>query len=368
MVTGQKKERWPGGYVRMGKGGKRTFIIDKWIRGQHFHLSTRCSQLRAALKQLERFEADPYGFNPLGDSAEVVRITTELVHEFAVWMRDEKRNTREWIEGVVRFLGDWAEDLARYDLRNVSVQRVLYPALDKRKTSRRHRIESLKSFCSWLRRHKGLLNAANDSTINMPIPKAAPANQRKSKAVPAEHIAAVMPLLPEVTRDVMLMQLATAFHVSEVRRFALSGELIYRTHGMLASVTVKHKSGEIVTQPIIHPEHLSAVERIKKRGRIPDNDVLSRHMRKAIDQLRRDEELAGAPEEKRTPHFRLGQMRHTALTFAHQSGIPLEQVAAFAHHRSIATTRAFYVEMAKPNISVPVLRLVPADESKKGSA
>lgn len=367
-MAGQKKRRWLGGYVRVGATGKETFIIDRWIRGQHFHLSTRCSTEKAALKQLERFEADPYGFTPLGESAEVVRITPDLVRDFCLWMRDEKRNSAEWIDDVKRLLGDWSEDLARHDLRNVSIQKVLYPVLDRRKTSRRHRIEALKSFCSWLRRHKGLLNAANDSTIDLPIPKATPANQRKKKAVPAEHIWAVLPLLPDITRDVLLMQLATAFHVSEVRRFAETGDLVYRTAGMLASVTVKHKSGELVTQPIIAPEHLAAVERIKRRGSIPGNDVLARHMRAAINQIRRDQELAGVPEAQRMPHFRLGQMRHTALTFAHQAGVPLEQVAAFAHHRSIATTRAFYVEMAKPSISVPVLRLVPTDEEKKGSA
>lgn len=368
-MTGQKKERWLGGYVRVGKGGKRTFIIDKWIRGQHFHLSTRCNTERAALKQFERFEADPYGFSPLGEGADAVRITPELVNEFGLWMRDVKRDTREWIGDVMRFLGDWSEDLARHDIRNLNLQRAVYPALDKRKTSRRHRVESLKSFCTWLRRVKGLLNAANDTTQSLPIPKALPANQRKKKAVSEAHIRAVLPLLPEATRDVLLMQLATAFHISEVRRFAATGDLIYyRTGSLLASVTVKHKSGELVTQPIIHAEHLAAVERIKKRGGIPIPETLCNHMRHAINQLRRDEELRGVPEQDRTPHFRLGQMRHTALSFAANAGVPLEQVAAFAHHRSIATTRAFYVEMAKPGISVPVLRLVADEKPKKDSA
>ncbi|QDE68580.1 hypothetical protein BHS09_17190 [Myxococcus xanthus] len=55
------KQRWPGGYFHKQQDGQPLFIIDRRVRGQRFHVSTRCHNLRLAMKQLERFEADPLG-------------------------------------------------------------------------------------------------------------------------------------------------------------------------------------------------------------------------------------------------------------------------------------------------------------------
>lgn len=365
-MAGQKKRRWLGGYVRVGKNGKETFIIDKWIRREHFHLSTRCNTERAALKQYERFEADPYGFSPLGDDSERLFITDKLVADFAAFMRDVKKNSRPWIKDTLRYLSHWSDDLAGRDLRALNVQRDLLPVLDKRKTSRRHRIEAIKSFCSWLRTVKGLLHAANDATMNLRVPKTTAEKTRRRKVVAEEHIRRVMPLLPDEARDVMVMQLATAFHVAEVRRFAEIGDIVYYAGGpILAAVTVKHKSGELVTQPIVDRDHLAAIERIKARGRIPINWTLAENMKTACNQVRREEELRGVPEDQRMPQWRLGQMRHTVLTMAVMGGATAEQAAAFAHHRSSETTKRFYIDLAVPTLTVPVLRLVQAQKEEK---
>jgi hypothetical protein len=364
VVQGKKREPWLGGYVRTGKGGRRTFIIDKWIRGHHFHLSTRCNTERAALRQYERFEADPWGFTPLGEHSDAVFITPELVTEFGLWMRDVKRNSREWILGVLNFLGDWGLALRGKDLRRLNVQRDLKPPLNKWK-SQRQRVEAIKSFCTWLRTEKGILNKANDATQDFRIPPATAEKTRRRKVVAEENLQRVMALLSDVTRDVMTLQLGTAWHISEVRRFAQHGEIL-SAPGLLAVLVTKHKSGELTRTPITEPEHLAAAKRIRERKHIPINTTLARNLRVACDSIRREQELAGVPEKDRMPHFRLGQMRHTVLTIAVARGATPEQAAQFAHHRSSATTKRFYIDLAVPVVTVPVLRLVKKPEEGTG--
>lgn len=364
-MAGQKKRRWMGGYVRIGKNGRPTFVIDRWIRGVHFHLSTRCSQEKAALAQLARFEADPYNFSPLSESADAVRITEDLLTEFGTFMRDEKKDSREWIRSVLNYLAQWGEVLAHKDLRALNVQRDLLPPLAKWKTSRRHRVEAIKSFCTWLRRHKGLLHAGNDATQNLPIPKTVAEKLSRPKVVSEEHVRRVLPLLPDETRDVAILQLGTAWHLSEVRRFAADGEITPRVGGpLLAVLTVKHKNGELVSQPVVAQEHLDAARRIKARGRIPIPWTLAKNMREACDQIRREQAIADVPEKDWMPHWRLGQLRHTVLTWAYARGASAEDLAKFAHHATPVTTRKFYLDLGVPSVSIPVLRLLPPDDDK----
>ncbi|WP_140875109.1 hypothetical protein [Myxococcus xanthus] len=64
------KQRWPGGYVHKQQDGQPLFIIERRVRGQRFHVSTRYHNLRLAMKQLDRFEADPLGNAPEGEATE----------------------------------------------------------------------------------------------------------------------------------------------------------------------------------------------------------------------------------------------------------------------------------------------------------
>jgi hypothetical protein len=266
-VTGKVKlRRWAYGYIRPNAKGQGVYVIDKRIGGIHFHISTRRTSEHAAIREYERFEFDPHGYHPGGQGADAVHITAELTEEFALWMRDAKRDSREWIRSVVRFLGDWAEALGRKDLRSLNVQRDLKPPLKKWK-SQRQRVEAIKSFCTWLRTEKGLLSKGNDATQDLRIPPATAEKLRRRKVVAEEDIRRVLPLLPDETRDVLILQLGTAWHISEVRRFAANGEILPLVGGkLLAALTVKHKSGEIVSQAVVTPEHLEAARRIRTRG------------------------------------------------------------------------------------------------------
>lgn len=356
------RKPWPlGGYIRTGKNGRPTYVIDRWIGGVHFHVSTRCHTERAALKQLERFEANPQGYSPLDADEAPLTITSALLEDYRRFMREKKRNTVDWTGNVIRFLGDWAEDLAGKDLRRLSLARDVEPRLDERKTSRRHRIEALKGFCSWLRL-KEILTTADDATMALRVPQAEPAKNKRRRAVSLDLAELVLPKLPAVTADVLQLQSGTAWHISEVRRFASDGEIVRPISGApLAVLVTRHKSGDLTRTPVDDPEHLAAAERLRARGHIPIRETLVRHMKAACDAVREEQRKAGVPEEKLMPHWRLGVMRHSVLTHAVQQGATIEQASEFAHHRSKVTTARHYIDLAVPTVAVPVRSL------KKGS-
>ena len=75
----------------------------------------------------------------LAEFNENVAIFDTLEEEFRAFMLVERRNTIQWTRMVINFLADWSEDLGGKDLRKLSIPRDLLPALDRRRTSRRHR-------------------------------------------------------------------------------------------------------------------------------------------------------------------------------------------------------------------------------------
>lgn len=354
-----RRDPWPmGGYIRVGKK-RKTYVIDRWVGGVHFHVSTRCSTERAALKQLEAFEANPHGYSPLNAEPHGLEITTELVEGYRRYMKDVRKNSHEWCNACVNLLGDWADDLNGADLRTLNVQRDLKPVLAKRGKRIAHRIECLKAFMSWLRTEKGLLTKAQDATLDLPVPHAPPAKYKRRRAVAQEHVLAVLPRLDLATREVLTLLIGTAWHISEVRRFAKEGEIIRPVNGRpLAVLVTKHKSGDHTRTPIIAPEHLEAAERIRARGKVASAVYLARVMRNACAAIREEQARRDVPEENRTPSFRLGVMRHSVLTWAVEMGATPEQASQFAGHRSLATTRKYYLDVAVPTVNVPVLRLL----------
>jgi integrase len=341
----KKLRPWVGGYVSAGKRGP-VFVIERRIAGVYFHVSTRCRTERGAMKALERFEANPEGYRPEGEpEREPLLLTPELVADYRAWMLDTKHNTEAWVNDVTRYLGDWADDLGEDDIRDTSIAQ-LKAMLDARKTSRRHRIEAVKAFCSWLRKERGLLRHAEDPTLDLPVPPSVAERLRRRKVVEPARVLAVLPWLPDASRDVLSLLSGTGGHISEVRRFAAEGELVRPASGEpLAVLVVRHKSGELTRTPIQHREHLEAAERIRARGHIPSNWTLNEHLRRACA-------AAGVPV------FPMGVMRHTVATLAVEQGATPAQVSEFLGHRSQATSKKFYIDVATPTVSIPVLRLV----------
>lgn len=339
---GVSKQRWPGGYVHPQKDGQPLFIIERRIRGQRFHVSTRCHSLRAAMKQLERFEADPLGYAPEGEAPEQgLQLTAELIVEFHGWQL-EKGNTRRHANDMGNRLADWVEDLGGKDLRQLTLRDDVKPAIERRRTNRAHRIIALKAFFAWLRKEKHLLRSAEDCTLDLPVPQAQPAKHRRRKAVALETVRAAAAVLAPAYRDMLVVLAGTGWHVTELERFARhpDSELVYaRREDTLAVLVTKHKNKETTRTPVNDPEVLAAAERIRTRGELP---------RRANEAVRAACRSAGVAE------FTLGVMRHSVATWAIEHGATPEKVAEFLDHKDKGTTLRFYADVAVPTVLVPL--------------
>lgn len=334
--------KWPGGYLRRTKAGAEVYVLERWVRGEHFHVSTRCTSLRAAMKHLERFEASPQQYlREERRAAAGLVLTGELVEQ---WTEFAKREglTPKYTNETVRMLGDWTENFDGADLRHLTradVERGL-----KGRGQRMHRIIALKTFFTWLRSTEGLITTSEDVTVDVAVPQGTPEKHVRRKATDRAVVAAAFPHLEFREAAVLQLLCATAWHVEEVRRFAEVGELAAGAGDVLAVAQVRHKSGELTRTPLKHALHVFAAESVRAGGRLPETRWLNKQLWKGCA-------AAGVPK------FRLGHMRHTVLTWAKDAGASMEDLAEFAGHKSPVTTRRFYVDQAVPTVAVPVVVL-----------
>lgn len=341
-----RKLRWLGGYIHVGDDDRRTYVLERWNRGNRVHVSTGCTTLAGAMAELARFEADPLRYRPGGGVVGGVMLTEALADAYAEHQKAQGV-TAEWIGEVSRCLGDWAEAFGGKDLRGLSLHGDLLPALERWRTRRPHRIKALKGFFRFLRQTKGVVERGQDPTLDLRVPQARPEKHRRRKVVPPEDVSAVLKRLPAVSRDILHLLSATAWHVSEVRRFAAGGEIVKPLGAVevLAVLITRHKSGDLTKTPVLYPEHLAAAERIRALERFPKRMTIARHMRRAC-------------ADAGVPWFGMGQMRHSVLTWGvADGGASVQDAADFAHHRSQQTTRRYYLDIDIPRPAIPVYRL-----------
>jgi hypothetical protein len=355
---GKRAGRWEGGYILKARG-RLVYYVERRRSGKRIHFSTGCSTLAGARAELARWEADPVAYRPGTDVASAVRLDAGLVAAYR-GHQARKGLSAEWVDEVTRCLADWADELHGRDLRALNLRellgilerwRTVPPKLRRRRGGRRatgdrpHHIKALKGLLRWLR-ERGLVERARDVTLDLKVPQARPEKLRRRKVVPPEDVQAVLRHLAQPTRDVLHLLTATAGHLSEVRRFAESGELVPPIDGdALAVLVTRHKSGDLTRTPLLYPEHVSAAQRLRALSGLPKRMTLARHMRAACD-------AAGVP------WFGLGQMRHSVSTWARAAGAPVAEVAEFTGHHSPQTLRRFYLDLdhAKP---IPIRRMEP---------
>lgn len=361
----QKREtRWLGGYIRWGTRGP-AYIIERTVDGVRYHVSTKCRTERAALEQLAAFEADPSRYKPERAARKrmptrrVLTLTAELVNEYLDWMVARPQpSSRGHQQAHYWALRQWLIFYAGRDIRDVPLSEVAEHLRGKR--SLPMRIQGLRSFCGWLRQEKFLLTRAEDVTLDLRRPRGRATKDSKRVAIPPEHILAVLPHLPALSRDVTVLRLGTGWHMEEVRRFAEAGEIVYvegrsvalaTMEGpvrvpLLAVLKVRHKVKASTTTPILYPEHLAAAERLREAGHVWTVNCMNEHTRLAC--------LAAG-----VPRFLNWHIRHSAVSYAMEHGALLEQASVFVDHLNVDTTRTHYADLAYPTRAVPVLR-VPA--------
>lgn len=350
-VVGTSRRRWLGGYVRQAKTGP-VFVIERMVQGHPFHVSTRCRTERAALKELERFEADPFGYRPGGDVARrpgvALCLTPELVVEYSRWLEHSKRTTRSHALDCARYLAQWCDTFSGKDLRRVSLHHDIKPALDAWRTARKTRVVALKGFTAWLRREKGLLERKDDPTLDLQVPASKPEKLSRRKAIPFAVVQETLPKLPRDVQNLVVLLAATGLHVSEVERF-VAGEgglheatAAQRTEGVTANLSVRHKTGRLHVVALRSKESLEAARELAAAKRVPSHSTQWWALREA-----------GAD-------WNIGSLRHSVATWLHEAGVPLEAISEQLGHRDPRTTSDFYRDMgftARP-LPIPHLRVV----------
>lgn len=315
---------WPGGWIHQSKDGRRTYVIRRLGR----EVSTRCTGIRAALKHLERFEADPAGYDPrVASQSDPLYLDHALVKEFLTWSRHERKNTKEWVRDQRFYLAWWADKLADKNLR--IVKRVdLEDALQG--VTRYKRAEIVKTFFRWLRK-RGKITAAEDPTIDGLDATPPQAEQlTRDKTVSPERFRGALGHLVGTYRHCLIILGATGWHVTELHRFAQRGR-IEAKEGRPVLVCPWHKTGEP------HRTEVAPEAEESARALLAYGPFSRSRLDKAVKEAC---ELAGVEE------FTPGQMRHTIGTLAVQSGDTMAAVADFLGHKSPRTTKKFYATHA----------------------
>lgn len=351
-MLNRKGGKWDGGYISIGGSGRRTYIIEREVRGRRFHVSTRAHTTEGAMAQLKRFEGDPLNFRPEGERApDGLYLTIELAAEYRKWLLEERLTTKQYADEMTRHLADWSEALLGVDMRRLSLRDHLKAPL-ARWRSRQHRIIAIKGFCGWLRKERGLLTSATDATIDLSVPQGTPEKTRRKKGTTQQAIHAALAALEQPHRDILLVLAATGMHYTELRRFVLdAGSELVRPKDAHAFIVVRHKStyktGAMARIPLATKAHADAAERLRKEGWLPLSRTFNKHLKAAC-------------LKAQVPVFKAGVLRHTVGTFAVEQGATKAQVAEFLHHRDPRTTERFYLEIDKPaeQVPVPALRLI----------
>lgn len=333
--------RWPGGSIHRTKDGRDLYLIERKVAGRRYHVSTRCHSYAAAMKHLERFEADPAGYRPGGDAVMDVplRLTRELALEFRTWQIEVRGNTTKHANEMSHRLAEWLEDLKGADLRRASLREHIKPALERRTTGRQHRIIALKAFYAWLRKEKHLLTHGQDPTIDLPVPSPRPEKLKRRKVVPKGNVEKVLRQLTGGERDCLLILANTGMHVTELERLVRSreSEVTPRKGRTLAIITFRHKRGDDHSIAITSQEVLDAVRRLREAGEMP---------RRFSGKVKAACAAAGVDA------FGPGVMRHSYGTWAVEQGVAPADVARVLGHKDQSTTRRFYLDTAA--LAVPI--------------
>jgi integrase len=338
MARGSWAGAWPGGRIWKSADGKITYIIRRKVAGRPYHVSTRCASLTPAMKQWERFQADPEGYSPSGARGDPVVLDADMARDFLRWSRDGKGNSTQWVAKQKRYLAWWSKQIGRRDLRRVTVRDHLRPALD-RATSSRQRIETIKAFYGWMRKERHIIATAEDPTYGtLAVPQGRPEQWVTPKIIPRASHDAAWGATTQPWRDMMTVLAGTGWHVTELERFIRSGIVAdlpsSASHGHGAFkvlVCPRRKSGEM-QRTAVTVEAAEAAIRLRERG--------------TYSQVRFYRAVAAACRAADVPPFSPGRYRHTVATWAIEAGADPAAVAAFLGHKSPATTRRFYATLA----------------------
>jgi integrase len=322
-------EGWDG-RVWVSESGKRTFYIRQHRDGKRWDVSTKCSTLRGAMKELARFEEDPAAYRPSGSGKQLV-LDEALIERYAMWCVDHTESADpRWLEAKRRYLRWWAEVLKGRALTAVTLSRLL--ELLEGQVSRKDRVVSIKHLYSWLRQTDQIA-ASDDPTLDaLPVPQGRPEQDSsgESKVIGEEDFRAVLPKLPPAIADLCRLMAGTGAHLSEALRFMEAGKIELR-QGLLPALAFRHKGGHIHRVEV--SEALGEAAGRLLQAPAPARETVYRAIRAGCRE-------AGVPEW--TP----GRFRHTFATNAVSAGVAPSAVALALGHKGAATSLRWYATTA----------------------
>jgi site-specific recombinase XerC len=339
-VARSPRRRWLGGFVRETASGKPVYVIEKYLRGAYFKASTRCHTESGALKELAKFEADPALY--VSGKLDALIMTPELVLEYRDWQLTERGNTDEWARWSASMLAHWMRAIGNRDLRRLKASDVREMLLAF-KTNRPARVVALKGFYSWLVKEKSLLEHHQNPMPGVRIPQRGKSRDTAPRDHPYALVRRVYEHLREDVRDILQLQVGTGLHLSEVMRFAQSGELRKDPTGKALAVLVTwHKRKEKAAVALTKRKHVDAARRIREKGYTLGRSRLAYLIRRANIE-------ADIPPEQ---WVYFGDMRHSVSTWAHEMGEDVANTAKAFNHTDEEMLRRHYVRHAIPRATI----------------
>lgn len=343
-----ERRTWLGGYIREGKKGP-TYILERWIAGKHWHLSTKCRTERAALKELERFEASPLDYKPGRQRRSVgLEMTPELVDEYVRWVKAKGRHP-QYVGEQDRYNGQLMTKLGGRDFRRLKLSDIVEAIDSFGASARPNRIAAIKAFASWLRREKGLLTRAEDPTLDLKNIRNTPERFRRRKAMTLSTVQKVIPLLGEEVGDVAIVLAATGLHLSELQRLHEGKGGLYepaawqKPKGVIVNVQVAHKGGKFHVVALTDPAAVAALHRVLARKRFPPRSTIHLKTKQA--------------SEKVGEKYSIGWNRHSVATWLALGDVPEEDIAKQLGHASTKMARSVYIDLGQSAHPVPIPRL-----------
>jgi integrase len=357
------ERRWEGGRVRRDSRGRDAYVIRRQVNGRRYEVSTRAHSLRAALEQLKRFEAGPEGYDPRGRvDAAPIYLDEALAAEFLRWSREAKKNSVGWVADQRAALSWWADRLRKTNLRGASLDDDIKPHL-ARAPGWATKARVLKTLYTWLRTEREgdssrRLKLSEDPTAGgmLKLPQAQGSAEPVAIAWPS--VERVRKHLLGTYRDAFTLQMESGWHVTEVERFAVGGQIAEPNEpqwakGMCAVLTVLHKSGS-VHRTGVSEATAEAARRLRQRGAFSPREYY-----KAV---------ASACRVAKVKPFAPGVLRHSVATRMVEAGVALPEVSTFLGHKSMQTTKKFYARFAVPEnplLIPPPAAVAPAKRSRR---
>ena len=356
----EKRTKWLGGPIVWGKRGP-SYVIERWVKGRHWHVSTKCRTEKAALAALELFELAPTEYRKArAEKTTGLEVTPELIAEYLEWMTEQERNER-YIGEHERFLGEIMLALEGRDLSRMgfAALRDLIWALGT--ACRWNRVKAIKAFASWLRRHKGVLQRKDDPTLDIILPAQTPEKSRRRKAMDASLVDRAIPLITEpAIADFAIVLRETGCHISELMRFADGGErngglferVDWQPKEVLGNLLVRHKTDMRARRSATHVVAITeqrawdALKRIKARGVAPTRSAIQ------YSDLQVTAKLG--------TKFSMGWNRHSVATWLAMDNRPSADIASLLGQKTTKMANQVYIDLglAAHPVPIPKLKLV----------